>query len=234
MQGTRLLMAGGIRVRCSPAGRLQATARVGASWRACGERCLLWEGHRPALLEATTRSARRPRRRTRTGYSFRGCGTHLRFARLGQSSPLQEHPARILGTWAHHYGEAEPGRAEPASREIPTVAACLWMEENAFSLSPTADQPPRRQPQMCGAFLAQARTVRAKRVPQPAEGMPRASPADYEHNGQRLRLRNRGLSPISLRERIGLLQARPVALAVDEKTGAEAPVFTFKPVEVTD
>ncbi len=78
MQGTRLLMAGGIRVRCSPAGRLQATARVGASWRACGERCLLWEGHRPALLEGLGEGRAR---------GIPSEAAELTFASLGSDSP---------------------------------------------------------------------------------------------------------------------------------------------------
>jgi len=91
-------------------------ARGMSRWKTCPRSCPNLERKNHTHLETTreqmkdlmpeprgglggvqTRAARAPRQRTRTGYSFRGCGTRRRYARLGQSSPLQEHPARIHG-----------------------------------------------------------------------------------------------------------------------------------------
>lgn len=145
-------------------------------------------GNRPPLTGSpSTRAARAHRGRMRTGCSFRGCGTRPAGSdspRLSRNTPhASGNRGRITTEKWNSMG------AKQAHREM-LPAPCLQHSPNCgegATHSFARQGPPRHNHRSpgCWAFLAQARTVRAKRVPQPAEGMPRASPADYEHSGKK-------------------------------------------------
>ena len=135
----------------------------------------------------STRAARAHRGRMRTGRSFRGCGTRPAGSdspRLSRNTPhASGNRGRITTEKWNSMG------AKQAHREM-LPAPCLQHSPNCgegATHSFARQGPPRHNHRSpgCWAFLAQARTVRAKRVPQPAEGMPRASPANYEHSGKK-------------------------------------------------
>ena len=168
MQPPALLMRGSIRDRARFPKASGDTA-AGGSWRGRAFRAKLINPRCWSASGGDAHGVFLPRLRN---------SPSLRSARTVLASPgiPRTHPGNVGASQRKEQNRS--GRSRRRTRCWLFSPARGWRQ---VFLSLANDRPTITR--ICEAFLAQARTVRAKRVPQPAEGMPRACPANYERTG---------------------------------------------------
>ncbi len=133
--------------------------------------------------------------RTRTGCSFRGCGTRP----AGSDSPrLSRNTPHASGeTWAHHDGKTELEQAELTRRTMPGLAACLGARVKA----PATRRRPTRHLERSRGCVGHSWRRRGLSERSEFRSLQKECPARPRRitSAQRTRgsaARNRGLSPI--------------------------------------
>ena len=204
-------------------------------------------GHAPGDRTAgssSTRAARAPRGRTRTGSSFRGCGTRP----AGSDSPrLSRNTPHASGDRGRITTEKQNSMgAKQVLREMLVLVPRLQPpptcgEEATHSVA--RQGPPRHSRRSRGCVghswrrrgLSKRSEFRSLQKECPARPRRITSTAGKRHRGTESWSVPDFLFACCDQLTAGLAPAgvRP-CWAHTKKTGAEAPVFTFKPVEVTD